>query len=95
MKHLKLFAALALTAAMTVSLAGCQGKAASSPDAGTQAAADSGQTDSNGSASGEAGAKAPADGQAAPGGGSEPFKVALMIGIGGLGDGGRSGGCQG
>lgn len=36
MKHLKLFAALALTAAMTVSLAGCQGKAASSPDAGTQ-----------------------------------------------------------
>ena len=66
MKHLKLFAALALTAAMTVSLAGCQGKAASSPDAGTQAAADSGQTDSNGSASGEAGAKAPADGQAAP-----------------------------
>ena len=58
MKHLKLFAALALTAAMTVSLAGCQGKAASSPDAGTQAAADSGQTDSNGSASGEAGAKA-------------------------------------
>ena len=88
MKHLKLFAALALTAAMTVSLAGCQGKAASSPDAGTQAAADSGQTDSNGSASGEAGAKAPADGQAAPGGGSEPFKVALMIGIGGLGDGG-------
>ena len=63
MKHLKLFTALALTAAMTVSLAGCQGKAASSPDAGTQTAADSGETDSNGSASKEADAKAPADGQ--------------------------------
>ena len=88
MKHLKLFTALALTAAMTVSLAGCQGKAASSPDAGTQTAADSGETDSNGSASKEADAKAPADGQTVPSGGSEPFKVALMIGIGGLGDGG-------
>ena len=31
MKHLKLFAALALTAAMTVSLAGCQGKAKQIP----------------------------------------------------------------
>ena len=82
MKHLKLFTALALTAAMTVSLAGCQGKAASSPDAGTQTAADSGETDSNGSASKEADAKAPADGQTVPSGGSEPFKVALMIGIG-------------
>ena len=88
MKHLKLFTALALTAAMTVSLAGCQGKAASSPDAGTQTAADSGETDSNSSASKEADAKAPADGQTVPSGGSEPFKVALMIGIGGLGDGG-------
>ena len=93
MKHFKLLTALALTAAMTVSLTACQGKSASSPAAETQAASDSKAedskaADSNGADSGKADSKAPADGQAAQSSTSEPFKVALMIGIGGLGDGG-------
>ena len=46
MKHFKLLTALALTAAMTVSLTACLGKSASSPAAETQAASDSKAEDS-------------------------------------------------